>query len=73
MLLPMPRVVGPLGRSREFVHRSNISAPGSSEIPACAWSRLSGFVSISLMHHFRKQEGLGNTMASLVGSSRGAR
>jgi hypothetical protein len=73
MLLPMPRVLGPLGRSGEFVRRSDISALRSSEIPACAWAQLSDFVSISLMHLFHKEEGSGNVMTSLTGSSRGAR
>jgi hypothetical protein len=73
MPLPMPRVVGSSGRSGEFVHGSDIFAPGSSKIFARAWARLSGFVSISLTHLFHKEEGLGNATASLAGSSRGAR
>jgi hypothetical protein len=73
MLLPMPRVAVPSGHSGEFVRRSDISAPGSSEIPARVWLWLSGFVSISLMHLFCKEEGLGNATASLARSSHGAR
>jgi hypothetical protein len=37
------------------------------------WAQLSGFVSVSLMHLFHKEEGLGNATASLAASSRGAR
>jgi hypothetical protein len=72
MPLPRPRVIGSLGRSGGFVHGSDISAPGSSEISARAWAQSRGLVSISLGHLFRKENGLDNATASLSGSSRGA-
>jgi hypothetical protein len=72
ILLPKSRIIGPSRHSGKFVHRSDIFAPRSSEIPAGAWARLSGFVSMSLMHLFHKEEGLGNATTSLARSSRGA-
>jgi hypothetical protein len=69
--LPRPRVVGSTWRSGGFVRGSDIPAPGSSEILSRAWTRSRGLVSISLVHLFRKEEGLDNTTTSLAGSSRG--
>jgi hypothetical protein len=72
ILFSMSRIVDPSGHSRKFIRGSDISVPGSSEIPAGTWAQLSAFVSISLTHLFSKEEGLGNAMASLAGSSHGA-
>jgi hypothetical protein len=73
MPLPRPRVIGSPGHLGGFVRGLNIFAPGFAEIPDCAWAWSRGLVSISLMHIFRKEEGLDNAMASLTGSNRGVR
>jgi hypothetical protein len=51
------RIASPLGRSGKFVRGSGISAPGSFEVLTGARGQLSDFVSISLTHLFRKEEG----------------
>jgi hypothetical protein len=65
-------IVGLSGRSRKFVRGSAVSAPRSFEVLSGTRGQLSDFISISLMHLFRKEECVGNAMASLAGSSRGA-
>jgi hypothetical protein len=71
-LLPLPRTIGTLGCSRRFVHGLDISTLVSFEVLTGTRAQSTGFVSISLMHLFRKKEGLGNATASLIGLSRGA-
>jgi hypothetical protein len=64
-----PRIAGPSGPSGRFIRGSGISALGSFEVltGASARGQLSDFVSISLTHFFRKEEGWAMPWLPLLG------
>jgi hypothetical protein len=61
------RIAGPLGHLGKFICGSGISAPGSFKVLTGAWGQLSDFVSISLTHLFRKEEGWATPRLPLLG------